>query len=352
MIPLKLAAVSAGLALGLGLMACNSGSGTGTETGPPDSELLPKEPEGFPKIPYPPGNPLTSAKIELGRRLFYDPRLSRNGTISCGSCHKQEHAFTDAGKSFSLGIDRQSTLRNSPSIANSAYNTFFMAEGGVPTLELQAIAPIINPLEMDMNTDSIIGRIDGVGLYRELFRQAWGDDSITFARVTKAIASFERTLVSGASPYDRWLNGDARALSESATRGVNLFFGEKGDCFHCHGGFNFTDQSFHNTGLDSVTTDPGRIAVTDRPLDDGKFKTPSLRNIALTAPYMHDGRFSTLRETLEHYNSGGKNHPNQDPLVRPMGLSEGDIADLIAFLEALTDTAFTTNPDFGNPWLP
>jgi cytochrome c peroxidase len=133
-------------------------------------------------------------------------------------------------------------------------------------------------------------------------------------------------------------------------RGVKLFFGEKGDCFHCHGGFNFTDQSFHNTGLDPVTTDPGRIAVTERPLDDGKFKTPSLRNIALTAPYMHDGRFATLRQAIDHYNSGSQGHPNQDPLMRPLGLSEGDIGDLIAFLESLKDTAFANNPDFSNPW--
>jgi cytochrome c peroxidase len=237
-------------------------------------------------------------------------------------------------------------------LANAAYGTSFFAEGGAPTLELQAIAPIINPLEMDMDTDSLVGRIAAIPLYRDLFRKAWGDDTLDFARVTKAIASFERALISGGSPYDRWINGDAQALSDRAVRGAKLFFGEKADCFHCHGGFNFTDQGFHNTGLDPATTDPGRIAVTDRLLDDGKFKTPSLRNIALTAPYMHDGRFATLRQAIDHYNSGSKGHPNQDPLMRPLGLSEEDIQDLIGFLESLTDSAFVNNPDFSDPWAP
>ncbi len=317
-----------------------------------DPALLPEVPVGFPALPYPEGNPPTAARIALGRRLFFDTDLSRNRTVSCASCHQARYAFSDSGRALSPGVDGRSVPRNAPSLTNVAYGTSFFAAGGVPTLELQAIAPFLNPLEMDIHTDTVAARVAGKRLYRDIFIAAFGDDSVSFPRITKAIASFERALISGDAPFDRWSRGEREALTPSALRGMELFFGERGDCFHCHGGFNFTDQGFHNTGLDPATTDPGRIEVTGRALDDGKFKTPTLRNIAVTGPYMHDGRFTTLRESVAHYNRGGKAHPNKDPLMRPLGLSDPETEDLVAFLESLTDSTFLTNPEFTDPWSP
>jgi cytochrome c peroxidase len=305
---------------------------------------------GFPVVPEPADNPTTEAKAELGRYLFYDTRFSQNNTISCGSCHKPEGAFSDQGQSTSVGFEGGRTTRNAPGLTNVAYNTSLFWEGGVLSLEVQAVAPIINPIEMGMNTDTLLVKLRAEPLYSSLFLQAWGSSEITLERVTKSISAFERTLLSGSSPYDEWNRGDDNAISESAKRGVSLFFGEKGDCFHCHGGFNFTDNMFHNNGLDSVTIDEGRYRITNDETDKGKFRTPTLRNIALTGPYMHDGRFATLDQIVRHYNSGGKRHINRDPLMRPLGLSDGEIDDIVAFLESLTDPTFTDNPALQNPW--
>lgn len=346
------------------------GCRNGTEDGPAPLEPRPdggeppfllEPPRGFPRVPVPAANPLSAAKVELGRRLFHDTRLSRDGSVSCASCHRPEAAFSDAGRAKSFGIHGRRGRRNSPSVANAAYGPFFLFEGGAPTLELQALVPILDTLEMGMRADSLERRLGSIPLYRELALKAFGDDSLTFARMTKALAAFERTLLSGASPYDRYLQGGKEALTESQRRGADLFFGEKGDCFHCHNGFNFTDNGFHNTGLDGVgdgaetgleAFDPGRLAVTGKEEDRGKFKTPGLRNIAVTGPYMHDGRFESLAEVVAHYNSGGKKHPQADPLLRPLGLDKKEEADLVAFLESLTDSAFLRNPAFTNPWIP
>ena len=313
---------------------------------------LPIAPRGFPALPYPQDNPPTAAKIALGRRLFFDTRLSRDSTISCATCHKPAGSFADPGKPTTFGIDGHLTGRNSPSLANVAYNRTFFADGSAPSLEAQALVPILNRLEMDMDTAKLATRLARETVYREIFPAAWGDGAITPTRIAASIASFERALLSGGSTYDRFLSGDSGALSGEARRGRTLFFGGKAACFRCHDGFNFTDQEFHNTGLDSDTYDPGRIAVTGSAFDEGRFKTPSLRNLTLTPPYMHDGRFTTLRAVIDHYNAGAVGMPNRDPLLGPLGLDEKEIGDLIAFLEALTDTTLAANPDFGDPWAP
>jgi cytochrome c peroxidase len=305
---------------------------------------------GFPAVPVPLDNPRTAAKVELGRFLFYDKRFSLDSSMSCASCHKPEHAFSDAGQATSMGFNGDFTTRNAPGLSNVAYNTSLFWEGGVPSLEIQAVAPIINPIELGMNTDTLLVRLQNEPRYDPMFIEAWGNNEITLERVTKSIAAFERELLSGSSPYDEWNRGNDDAISESARRGVALFFGEQGDCFHCHNGFNFNDNLFHNTGLDSVTVDEGRYLITHNEADKGKFRTPTLRNIGLTFPYMHDGRFNTLEEVVRHYNSGGKRHINKDPLLRPLGLSETDIQDLVSFLESLTDQTFTQDPDLQDPW--
>lgn len=315
---------------------------------PPFEQNLPSD---FPQVPVPSDNPMSNAKVELGRYLFYDKRLSRDFSLSCASCHLQASAFSDQGHAISRGVGGQVTKRNAPTLANVAYLPYFFGEGGVPTLEQQALAPIIASNEMDMNTDTLLARLQGVNKYRTLFSQAWGDGNLTIERVTKSLAAFERTLVSAESAFDHWNRGDKNAISASAQRGAELFFGEKGDCWHCHGGFNFTNNAFHNTGLDSARIgDEGRYRITNNPADFGKFKTPTLRNIALTAPYMHDGRFNTLEEVVRHYNSGGKAHPNADVLMRPLHLTETEMQDLIALLNALTDENFISKQSLSDPW--
>ncbi len=306
--------------------------------------VLPKTPAGWPSIHWPADNPFTPAKAILGRRLFFDKILSRDRSVSCGSCHLPTEGFADPGAALSLGVHGRFAKRNSPTLTNVAFGTSFMSEGGVPTLELQAISPIVSENEMDMTAAEIETRLSIDTLYLRLFRQAYGEGPITFSGVTKALATYERTLLSMNSPYDRWQAGESDALSPSAKRGAAIFLGEKGDCWHCHAPPLFTDRDFHNTGLDFVLTDLGRALVTGRTSDEGSFKTPTLRNIGVTGPYMHDGRFTTLRQVVEHYNAGGKPHPNVSALIRPMGLTDGELNDLVNFLEALTDSTFLTAP--------
>ena len=307
-----------------------------------------RTPEGFPEMHEPSDNPTTSAKVELGRHLFYDKRLSRDFTTSCASCHPQGNGFSDPDR-VSTGVEGRTGTRNAPSLTNVGYNTSLLWEGGVPSLEQQAITPIIHPDEMDMHTDTLVAHLNQVTVYKSLFDNAWGDNEITIERITKSLASFERMLVSANAPFDKWKRGDKTALSESAKRGRELFFNETGDCFHCHGGFNFTDNDFHNNGL-SATEDEGRFRLTQRGIDRGKFKTPTLRNIEVTSPYMHDGRFTTLEEVLDHYNNGGEGHPNSGPLMRPLGLTETEKQEIIDFLKSLTDQDFLTDTSLSDPW--
>lgn len=302
----------------------------------------------FPAMRIPTDNPQTPAKIELGRKLFYDKRLSADNTLSCSDCHIQAFAFSNAGNKVSVGIRGQKGTRNAPSLGNVGYRRSFFWEGGSPSLELQAMGPITAHDEMGSEPSALVAKLRGVPAYQKAFSSVFSD-GVTMLNITKAIASFERTIISNRSPYDRYRAGDEKALSSAALRGLELFFGEKGDCYHCHNGFNFTTETLHNTGLKKTNPDIGLARLTNQPEDAGKFKTPSLRNVALTAPYMHDGSIPNLEQVLEHYNKGGEDNPNVDVLMRPLGLSKQEIADLIEFLKALTDRELTRDERLAAP---
>jgi cytochrome c peroxidase len=296
-------------------------------------------PKGFPMPEIPADNALTENRVKLGKMLFFDKTLSLDSSISCGSCHFAANAFTDPRR-FSLGVGDSVGTRNAMPIFNLAYNRSFFWDGGVPTLELQALAPIENHLEMNLSLKEAEARIKQNPQYQELFRKAYNREPDLYGLV-RAIASFERTLISGNSRYDKYVyQNDKSALNASELRGMQVFFGEKAECFHCHTGFNFSDQTFQNNGLYAEYADPGRARITSRNLDIGKFKVPSLRNLSYTAPYMHDGSLNTLEEVLQHYMSGGKNHPNQNPTIRPFTLTPEEQEDLIAFLKTLDDSEF------------
>ncbi len=308
-------------------------------------------PPYFPDLPVPSDNPQTPAKIALGRQLFYDARLSADNTISCASCHQQQFAFSNAGNKVSTGIRGQRGSRNAPSLGNVAWRKSYFWEGGSPSLELQAMGPITAHDEMGMEPSVLTRKLSSIAGYAGQFKAVFSD-GVTMLNVTKAISAFTRTLITANSPFDRYRAGDLEAMTPAAVRGMELFLGEKGDCFHCHGGFNFTDEALHNTGVNLENRDLGLARLTGKKTDEGKFKTPTLRNVALSKPYMHDGSIGTLEAVLEHYNSGGKDNDNVDVLMRPLELSKSEIADLIAFLNALTDKSFITDSRFSRPKLP
>lgn len=296
-------------------------------------------PIGFPHPIIPDDNPLTIASVELGKKLFFDPILSRDSSISCGSCHFRRVAFTDE-RTIALGIDDRLGFRNTATLANVAYEQLFFKDGGVRTLELQVVAPIEDENEMDFNILSAVDRLNENPEYVLLSQKAYGREPDAFV-LTRAIATFERTLISGNSPFDQYFyQNDLHALNEQEIRGMNLFFSTKTNCSSCHSGFNFTNQEFVNTGLYEQYVDTGRKRVTLEEADNGKFKVPTLRNIAVTAPYMHDGSLATLTDVLNHYENGGKAHPNKSPLIQPIVLSDSEKQDLMAFLESLTDSVF------------
>jgi cytochrome c peroxidase len=302
----------------------------------------------FPAMLFPKDNPQTPEKIKLGRRLFYDKRLSRDGTISCESCHLQKFAFSDGGKRVSKGIGGLEGTRNAPSLGNIGYRKSFFWEGGSKTLELQAMGPITAHDEMGMEPADLVQKLSGIPEYASGFKTGF-PDGVTMLNITRALSSFERTLITASSPFDAYRAGDEKALSPAAVRGMEIFMGERGECFHCHGGFNFTDESLHNDALYVKYKDVGLARITKEPVDVGTFKTPSLRNVALTAPYFHDGSRKSLQDVLKHYNKGGEANPNADPVLKPLGLSPSEINDLIAFLSTLTDKTFIKDPKFGAP---
>ncbi len=301
-------------------------------------------PDDFPAVPVPADNALTAARVSLGKRLFYDTQLSRTQEVSCGSCHLADHAFSDPRPS-SVGVEGRHGTRNAPSLVNVAYNTSFFWDGGAPTLEQQAIAPIINPLEMDMKIGDVVARLEADPAYVDAFADAY-DTRPSPGALTKALAAFMRTIVSGESRYDRFVRGDRTALTDSEQRGMAIFTGERGECFHCHVGFNFTNNGFRNNNLYAQYEDIGRARVTELDSDIGKFKVPTLRNVALTAPYMHDGSLATLEDVVDHYSSGGFQSATSDPTIRPLNLTPDEKHDLVAFLIALTDETIATNPRF------
>ncbi|WP_366125135.1 cytochrome c peroxidase [uncultured Winogradskyella sp.] len=305
----------------------------------------------------PTDNRQTLEGVALGKKLFFDEILSADGTKSCASCHSPQSAFTDNSPT-SIGIDGIAGIRNSMPIFNLAwnYNERFTWDGKELSLERQAEEPVQNPIELHSNWDNVIERLQAHPEYPELFRLAFKTSTITKELTTKAIAQFERTLISANSKFDRYSLGQA-TLTSQELNGLDIFLREdKGDCFHCHGNPNnplWTDNDFHNNGLDSNFSDLGLGAVTGDPNDNGKFRSPSLRNLAYTAPYMHDGRFTTLDEVIDHYSEGLQNSPTIDPLMKQLAqggvqLTLQEKADLKAFLLTLSDPSFLNNPDFHN----
>ena len=283
----------------------------------------------------PPENPLTADKAALGKRLFFDEGLSADGKVSCAVCHDPERAFTDA-EPVAVGAFGRKGARRVPKLVNRGFGTSFFWDGSSPTLEEQVFKPILNNLEMALSEDGAVERVRRDPAYVRAFGLAFGSppdrQSISFA-----LASYVRTIRSGESSYDRFQAGDTDALTLRQRRGLKLFR-TKANCVVCHLGPNFTDEDFHNTGVgweSGVAEDTGRFRVTDRASDTGSFKTPTLREVSRTPPYMHDGSLASLRDVIDFYDDGGIENPYLDPEIVPLGLSEGDKSDLEAFLESL-----------------
>lgn len=395
---LSTALVTAGAVL---LIACGGGSTQVNDLGNPEGALgpagggQPTAPSGawdlpafFPEPKVPQDNPMLPEKVELGRYLFYDVRLSGNGRQSCASCHHQDKAFSD-GLRLPRGSTGELHPRNAQHLSNVVYNaTLTWANPSLVTLERQMETPLFgdNPVEMgitDANKAEVLGRIRSDAQYAQRFATAFPGDTgpIDWPHIIKAIAAFQRTLLSGNSKYDRYLQGK-EVLAPAEDRGMKLFFGEKAECFHCHGSFNFNDHivhaksrivetPFHNTGLYNIGgtgafPEPNRgvFELTAKVKDMGLFRAPSLRNVEVTAPYMHDGSIATLEEALRHYAAGGRvltagpyagdgrAHPNKSDLITLIDLSPQEQSDIVAFLRTLTDHEFLRNPKFSNPHRP
>lgn len=345
-------------------------------------------PADFPKPTVPTENPMSAAKVELGRFLFYDQQLSGNGQQSCASCHQQAFAFSEP-KTSSVGSTGELHRRNALALVNIAYNkTLTWAHDGITDIEHQLLIPMFGeqPVELGItgHEPQVLQALTREP-YPKLFKAAFGDEQVDFQRVTQALASFVRSLISLQAPFDRYAyQGDDSALSPEQINGMNLFFSERLECHHCHGGFNFTQSTshekqpldrrpFHNTGLylskrqqvageGYPDKDRGLAEVTLNPADDGRFRAPTLRNIALTAPYMHDGSVATLPEVLQLYLDGGRNitqgpyagdgrrHPQKSAFVKGIDLTPEEQAAVLAFLNSLTDPTFIQNPAHSNPW--
>lgn len=313
-----------------GLFSCNAPS-------PTDGVFELAIPKGFPDMPIPEDNALTMARVELGRRLFFDPILSKDRTVSCGSCHLPAHAFSDT-TAISAGVHPEIPgFRNAYGLANVGYQKALFMEGGVPSLELQALAPLGEATEMDFSIHKGAERMAEDQDYVALSLKAYDREPHGWV-ITRALSAFQRSLISGDSAYDRWRLGDTAAMSEEAMAGYEVF--KTSGCEGCHSGVLFTDMEYHNIGLSMEYADDGRRRLTRKAEDEGHFKTPSLRNVAVTYPYMHDGSLKTLEEVIDHFDRGGVGHPDQSPAVRYMEWSEKEKTQLIAFLHSLTDSTF------------
>jgi len=291
----------------------------------------------LPPVTVPANNPQTAAKVELGRKLYFDPRLSGNNWISCATCHNPVLGFTDGLPRMLGGPASKEGGRNSPTIINSAYNELQFWDGRAATLEEQALGPIQNPNEMFETLDNVVKKLSGIPGYVKAFKEVFGT-GVTADGIAKAIAAFERTIVFANSPFDKYTLGDEHAMSESAKRGMNLF-NNKAECIKCHNGPNFTDNKFHNIGVPAdgpLKEDLGRYNVTKVEADKGAFKTSTLRNITETGPYMHNGFFPTLFEVVQFYNGGGGRSENKSSLIHGLNLTGQEAADLIEFMKALT----------------
>jgi cytochrome c peroxidase len=328
-------------------------------------------PPGFPRPAVPADNPMSSAKVALGRRLFHETGLSSTGQYACASCHRPELAFTD-GRARALGATGDTVRHGAMTLTNVAYNAAFTwSDPRIHSLESQMRQPLFNqhPVEMGLEGDGhgAVQALSAAAAYRDLFAAAFPDEAVPLSmpNVIKAIAAFERSLISGRSPFDHYVyDDDPTALSDSEKRGMALFFSTRVGCARCHFGLNFSGPltyeghetqaaAFANTGLYDVDgrgsyppEDQGLIGVTRRTADMGKFRVPTLRNVALTAPYMHDGSLASLEQVIDHYARGGRKHRHQDPRLRPLVLSQTERADLVAFLRSLTDREFVDDPRF------
>jgi len=298
-------------------------------------------PLGLPSIPWPEDNPYTAEKGDLGRLLYFDPRLSGDNSVSCSTCHNIPCAFGDC-RAIAIGIDQRKGTRHTPTILNAAYLKYLFWDGRARSLEEQGMGPIANPNEMAKNEDpheahlQCQERVAAIEGYRVLFKKVFGTDEITMNEIAKAIATFERTVLSGNSPYDRYRAGDKTAMTAEQIRGYDLY--KKVGCVNCHGGYNFCDDRFMNIGIgmDSPNPDTGRYGITNNDRDWGAFKPPTLRESEHTAPYMHDGSLKTLEEVIDYYDKGGIPNKNLHPLMRPLNLSSDDKAALVSFLKALS----------------
>ena len=293
----------------------------------------------LPAAPMPADNLSTPARVELGKSLFFDPRMSGNGAMSCASCHNPSLGWSD-GLKTAVGWGGQVLGRATPTVTNTAYNTQFMWDGRKKSLEDQALGPMKTPQEMNTDFAVSLARLRGVPAYVAMFEKAYKGEGITEETIAKAIAAFERTVVSNDSAFDRWLAGDKKAMSVSQWRGFKVFSdANKGNCAACHSGANFTDNGYHNIGItpaDGDAADPGRFAIRKVASMKGAFKTPTLRDIELTAPYFHDGSAATLRDVVDHYVKGGVDHSNLSASMKPLNLNEQEKQDLVAFMQALT----------------
>ncbi|MBX5495427.1 MAG: cytochrome-c peroxidase [Bryobacteraceae bacterium] len=296
----------------------------------------PKAPLGLLPVIWPNDNPYSPEKAELGKFLYFDKRLSADNSVACATCHDPKFAFTD-GRPVSTGIKGQTGGRSAPTVLNRAFSLAQFWDGRAPTLEEQAKGPIANPIEMGHTHENVVKRLKEIPGYRALFAKAFGTEDFTIDHVAQAIATFERTLLSGNSPYDRYKAGDKKAMTPEQIRGMDVYF-NKAKCDQCHEGMNFTSNMFANIGIGTDKPDPdvGRYAVTKDPKDWGAFKTPTLREIARTAPYMHDGSLKTLEEVVEYYNKGGNKNKNLDERMKPLNLTDQEKKDLVAFLHALS----------------
>lgn len=296
----------------------------------------PRVPEGLPAPIWPSDNRYSPEKADLGRYLYFDRRLSADATVSCASCHDPQRGFSD-GAPLSVGIRGQKGTRNSPTIVNRAYSLAQFWDGRAATLEEQAKGPIENPVEMGNTHRAVVDTLSAKPGYRAMFANAFGSEGLDIERVAMAIACFERTVLSGNSPYDRYKRGVKAALTDEQVRGMSLFF-DKASCDHCHQGVNFTLGTYVNIGVGTDKSDPdvGRYAVTHDARDWGAFKIPTLREIERTAPYMHDGSLNTLDDVVEFYNKGGIPNKNLDSNIRPLHLSDRQKQDLVAFLRSLS----------------
>lgn len=286
------------------------------------------EPTGLPAVVHPKDNPSTPEKVALGKQLYFDGRLSADNKVSCATCHDPAKGYSN-GDQFATGVEGKKGGRNSPTVINTAFQKFQFWDGRAGTLEEQALGPIQNPIEMNLTLDAVVAKLNAIEGYKKQFQQVFGTD-VTSEGIAKAIAAYERTLLSGDAPYDRFKAGDKTAMSESAQRGMALFFG-KANCSACHSGPNFTDNAFHNIGVPG--SDAGREAISKSLGDRGSFKTPTLRDVARSSPYMHDGSLKTLEEVVAHYAKGGTAHEQLDEEIYELKLTDQQKADLVTFMK-------------------